>query len=91
MKSYFRFLSRNKLYTTIEVFGMAMFVIREYNTDSEIKKQGNIYIGHSERLFFGCATIKKQLEGKFPEVEDMCRMMNTHIFGGLKMTFQAGD
>ncbi len=101
MKSYFRFLSRNKLYTTIEVFGMAIaiafvvfigsFVIREYNTDSEIKKQGNIYIGHSERLFFGSATIKEQLEGKFPEVEDMCRMMNTHIFGGLKMTFQAGD
>lgn len=101
MKSYFRFLSRNKLYTIIEVFGMAIaiafvvfigsFVIREYNTDSEIKKQGNIYIGHSERLFFGSATIKEQLEGKFPEVEDMCRMMNTHIFGGLKMTFQAGD
>ena len=101
MKSYFRFLSRNKLYTAIEVFGMAIaiafvvfigsFVIREYNTDSEIKKQGNIYIGHSERLFFGCATIKEQLEGKFPEVEDMCRMMITHIFGGLKMTFQAGD
>lgn len=101
MKSYFRFLSRNKLYTTIEVFGMAIaiafvvfigsFVIREYNTDSEIKKLGNIYIGHSERLFFGSATIKEQLEGKFPEGEDMCRMMNTHIFGGLKMTFQAGD
>lgn len=101
MKSYFRFLSRNKLYTTIEVFGMAIaiafvvfigsFVIREYNTDSDIKKQGNIYIGHSERLFFGSATIKEQLEGKFPEVEDMCRMINTHIFGGLKMTFQAGD
>lgn len=101
MKSYFRFLSRNKLYTTIEVFGMAIaiafvvfigsFVIREYSTDSDIKKQGNIYIGHSERLFFGSATIKEQLEGKFPEVEDMCRMMNTHIFGGLKMTFQAGD
>ena len=67
------------------------FVIREYNTDSEIKKLGNIYIGHSERLFFGSATIKEQLEGKFPEVEEMCRMMNTHIFGGLKMTFQAGD
>ena len=101
MKSYFRFLSRNKLYTAIEVFGMAIaiafvifigsFVIREYNTDSEIKKQGNIYIGHSERLLFGSATIKEQLEGKFPEVEDMCRMLNTHIFGGLKMTFQAGD
>ena len=24
MKSYFRFLTRNKLYTTIEVFGMAI-------------------------------------------------------------------
>lgn len=101
MKSYFRFLSRNKLYTAIEVFGMAIaiafvvfigsFVIREYNTDSEIKKRGNIYIGHSERLLFGSATIKEQLEGKFPEVEGMCRMLNTHIFGGLKMTFQAGD
>lgn len=101
MKSYFRFLSRNKLYTAIEVFGMAIaiafvvfigsFLIREYNTDSEIKKRGNIYIGHSERLLFESATIKEQLEGKFPEVEDMCRMLNTHIFGGLIMTFQAGD
>lgn len=101
MKSYFRFLSRNRLYTTIEVLGMAIaiafvlfigsFVIREYNTDSAIKKQGNIYIGHSERLLFGCATIKDQLEGKFPEVESMCRVVNTHIFGGLEMTMEAGD
>lgn len=101
MKSYFRFLSRNKLYTTIEVLGMAVaiafvvfigsFVIREYNTDYDIKKQGNIYIGHSDRLFMNSATIKDQLEGKFPQVEDICRMMNTHILGGLQMTVEVGD
>lgn len=61
MKSYFRFLSRNKLYTTIEVLGMAIaiafvvfigsFVIREYNTDSDIKKQGNIYISAIRKDF----------------------------------------
>lgn len=101
MKSYFRFLWRNKLYTAIEVVGMAIalsfvvfigsFVIREYTTDVEIKRQGNIYIGHSERLLFGCATMKEQFEGKFPEVQEMCRMMNTHIFGGIRMTIQVGD
>ena len=100
MKSYFRFLWRNKLYTTIEVVGMAIalsfvvfigsFVIRDYTTDAEIKRQ-NIYIGHSERLLFGCATMKEQFEGKFPEVQEMCRMMNTHIFGGIRMTIQVGE
>ena len=52
MKSYFRFLSKNKLYTTIEVAGMAIaiafvlfigsFAIQEIKTDSAIKRQGNI-------------------------------------------------
>ena len=95
MKSYFRFLSKNKLYTTIEVAGMAIaiafvlfigsFAIQEIKTDSAIKRQGNIYVGHSERMFIGCATVKEQLEGKFPEVEAMCRVIGTHIFGGIEM------
>lgn len=94
MKSYIRFLFRNKLYTTIEVIGMAIaiafvvfigsFVIREYSNDSEIKKEGKIYIGHSERMFISCATLKEQLEGKFPEVESMCMVFNMNIFGGIK-------
>lgn len=101
MKSYFRFLLRNKLYTAIEVVGMAVaiafvvfigsFVIGEYSADLEIKKQGNVYVAHSESQLFGCATLKEQLEGKFPEVKDMCRLMNNHILGGTKMTLQAGD
>lgn len=91
MKSYFRFLLRNKLYTAIEVVGMAVaiafvvfigsFVIGEYSADLEIKKQGNVYVAHSESQLFGCATLKEQLEGKFPEVKDMCRLMNNHILG----------
>lgn len=100
MKSFFRFLAKNKLYTCIEVFGMSVaisfvvfigaFVIREYNLDSDIKKQ-NVFVGHSERMFIGSATVKEQLEGKFPEVEDMCRVLNTHIFGGINMNLSSGD
>lgn len=62
MKSYFRFLLRNKLYTAIEVVGMAVaiafvvfigsFVIGEYSADLEIKKQGNVYVAHSESQLF---------------------------------------
>lgn len=101
MKSYLRFLLKNKLYTTVEVVGMAVaiafvvfigtFVIGELRTDRPIKEMGNIYCGHSERLFIGSATIREQLEGKFPEIEDMCGIFQTNIFGGISMDMIIGD
>ena len=101
MKSYFRFLWRNKLYTAIEVLGMATaiafvifiasFIIGELSYDRQLKGTDDIYVAHSERLFIGSATIKEQVEGKFPEVEDICRMASTSIFGGISSYVKVDD
>ena len=101
MKSFLRFLWRNRLYTAIEVLGMAVamafvifiasFVIGELSYDKGLEGTENIYAGHSERLFIGSATIKGQVEGKFPEIESICRMTSTSIFGGLSCYARVGD
>ncbi len=100
MKTFFRFLGRNKLYTFIEVAGMAVaiafvlfigsFLIHEFTADAQVRKQ-NIYVGHFERLFICSGTVRGQLEGKFPEVQDMCRLMGTHYLGGLPFEMTCGD
>lgn len=97
MKSFINFLRRNKLYTFIEVVGMAValafvifiatFVTIQLTRDSEIKGR-NIYVSRSERMFIGCGTIKEQLEGRFSEVQDICRLFDTQIFGGIEMTMR---
>ncbi len=93
MKSYIKFLSKNKLYTAIEVVGMAVaiafvlyigtFLIGQFTSDSFIKKQGNVYVGRSERVYLTSGTVKGQLEGKFPEIEEICRVMGTSYFAGV--------
>ena len=62
MKSYFRFLSRNKLYTLINIAGLVvslMFIIlmgdytwRQYNIDSWHKNAERIYLMGNENYFF---------------------------------------
>lgn len=101
MKSFFRFLYKNKLYTVIEVAGMAVaiafvlfigtFLIGEFTADSEIKKQGDIYVGASENMYMCSATIKEQVEGKFPEITGICRTLWTYTLRGLSMEMTAGE
>ena len=101
MKSFFRFLYRNKLYTFIEVIGMsvaiafvifiASFIIGELRYDRQLKGTDNIYIGHSERLFMNSATVKEQLEGKFPEVEQICRYTSTTMLAGVPLYLRIDD
>lgn len=101
MKSFFRFLYRNKLYTVIEVAGMAVaiafvlfigtFLIGEYTADSEIKKQGDIYVGDCDGIYMGSATIKDQVEGNFPEIENVSCVLWTNCLGGFTMDMTAGE
>ena len=100
MKSFFNFLRKNKLYTFVEVVGMAIalafvvyiatYVSEQLTRDSEIKGQ-NIYVCHSERMFIMSGTIKEQLEGRFAEVQDICRLFDTEIFGGVTMDMSYAD
>lgn len=100
MKSYFNFLSRNKLYTFIEAVGMAVaiafvlyigtFLIGQFTSDYFIKKQGNIYVGQSERMYLSSGTVKEQIEGKFPEVKNICRIHTIHNTSGYSSEMQGG-
>ena len=82
MKSYLRFLSRNKLYTAIEVVGlsaslafvilMSAYVIGNMSYDREIKDKDEIYLCHN----IGFATSYSFLEDEFtmyPEIQECCQ------------------
>ena len=56
MKSYLRFLSRNKLYTAIEVVGLSIalafvillssYIVDDLNCDKDIKDKDRICLAH---------------------------------------------
>ncbi len=101
MISYLRFLKRNKLYTAVEIIGMAIaiafvvfigtFVIGDYNTDLAIKKQGDIFVGRTDGFFLHTYPTKDILSGEFPEVKDMCRMMDATALRGVTMRMIVGE
>lgn len=82
MKSYLRFLSRNKLYTTIEVIGLSIalafvlilssYIIEEISTDREVKEKGKLWICHNK----GIASSSQKFDRIFratPEITDFCQ------------------
>ena len=100
MKSYLRFLSRNKLYTAIEVVGLsialafvvfiATFVAGELGYDKELRNTDNIYVGHEEDFCIMSYTVGDIIAYEFPEVEEVCRFLSTSILGGLAMEKTVG-
>ncbi len=100
MKSYLRFLSRNKLYTVIEVVGLsvalafvvfiATFVAGELGYDKELKNTENIYVGHEEEFCIMSYTVGDVIAQEFPEVEDVCRFLSTFVLRGLALETTVG-
>ena len=82
MKSYLKFLSRNKLYTFINVLGLAislMFVIlmgdytwRQYSIDRWHKNADRIYLMGDQELFFTWPQAAGEIRDMCPEVEQSC-------------------
>lgn len=95
MKSYLRFLSRNKLYTAIEVVGLsvalafvvfiATFVAGELGYDKDLKNTENIYIGHEEEFAIMSYTVGDVIAQEFPQVEEVCRFLSTSALSGLAL------
>ena len=82
MKSYLRFLGRNKLYTAIEVIGLSValafvlilssYIIEETGTDREVKGKGRLWVCHNK----GIASSSQKFDKIFramPEVTDFCQ------------------
>ena len=102
MKSYLKFLSRNKLYTFINVLGLAishMFVIllgdyawRQYSIDSWHKNADRIYLIGDQELFFIWPQAAREIQDMCPEVEQTCCVMSQN--GKIKhnqRVIKAGD
>ena len=99
MKSFLRFISRNRLYTAIEVAGMAIaltFIIfigtyvtqeRSYDTFA-----GNdIYVGSDTKFFGLSGTIKGSVEGRYPYIEAISRLIATKSLNGLNLSTSVRD
>ena len=86
MKSYFRFLSRNKLYTFINIAGLVvslMFIIlisdytwRQYSIDSWHKNADRIYLMGSGEDFFMWPQAAEGIRQLCPDVEQTCCVMS---------------
>ena len=86
MKSYFRFLSRNKLYTLINVVGLVvslMFIIlmgdytwRQFTIDSQHKQADRILLVGSQNSFFMWPQAANDIKAICPEVEQTCCVMS---------------
>ena len=86
MKSYFRFLSRNKLYTLINVVGLVvslMFIIllgdytwRQYSIDSWHKQAERIVLVGDQSNFFMWPQAADDIKARCPEVEQTCCVMS---------------
>ncbi|SHM89788.1 putative ABC transport system permease protein [Xylanibacter ruminicola] len=86
MKSYFRFLSRNKLYTLINVVGLVvslMFIIllgdytwRQYSIDSWHKNADRIYLVGDQTSFSMWPQAGDRIKDMCPEIEQKCCVMS---------------
>lgn len=86
MKSYFRFLSRNKLYTLINVVGLVvslMFIIllgdytwRQYSIDSWHQHADRIYLMGDQTSFSMWPQAGDRIKEMCPEIEQKCCVMS---------------
>jgi putative ABC transport system permease protein len=79
MKSYLKFLSRNKLYTAIEFIGLSValafviisfcYVVQQYAVTRENPDRERIYAVGDKKDFLNCYGMKEVIDGKLPEIE----------------------
>ena len=89
MKSYFVFLSRHKLYTAIQAFGLIIsiafiiiignYVWQQYRVAHSNKFSDRIFAVGSDKFATLSKDDKSELEGKLPLLEGVTRMSNQKI------------
>lgn len=82
MKSYFRFLGRNKLYTAIELVGLSIslafviltssYLIDDMSYDRDIRDKGEIYVCHNVGRASSYGFLSASFD-KHPEILDYCQ------------------
>lgn len=82
IKSFIKFLSRNKAYTAIDIFGLSvslMFVIligvytlQELSTDNFHEKADRVYILGDGQSIGSAYRLSERIEERYPEIEKVC-------------------
>lgn len=106
IKSFLKFLSRNKGYTAINIFGLSislMFVIliavyveRELNIDKQQANYDRIVMIGNEEFMASAVPVPYWLEERYPEIDKVCPVLagkdeNMQIFyGDMKLTANPG-
>ncbi|SHF14265.1 ABC transporter permease [Dysgonomonas macrotermitis] len=82
MKTFFKFLNKNRLYTAINIFGLsvslmfviliAAYAIEEYSTDRFHKNADRIYILGNEEHIGSAYRLAARLQERYPEIEKTC-------------------
>ena len=99
MKSFLRFISRNRLYTVIEVAGMAIalafivfigtYVTQESSYDTFVGD--DVYVGSDSEFFGLSGSIKGSVEGRYPDIEAICRLIGLKYLSGMAQSVTIGD
>lgn len=99
IKSFFKFLSKNKVYTLIDVFGLsvslmfviliAVYTVQELNTDNFHDKGSRICVLGNETGPMTGVPIPYRLQERYPEIEKVCpvianNFVNMQVFYGDK-------
>ena len=91
LRSFLKFLSRNKMYTAIDLFGLSvslMFVIlitvytvQELSTDHFQEKADRIYVMGSPDRYELAYGLSYHLQERYPEIEKVCPMVASTFEG----------
>lgn len=89
LKSFVKFLDRNKTYTTIDLFGLsvslmfviliATYVVSELSTDRYHEKADRIKVLTNGQYVGSAYQIGYRLEERYPEIEKVCHVI-TRVF-----------
>lgn len=82
--SFIKFLSRNKAYTAIDIFGLsislmfviliAVYTIQELSTDRYLTKADRIYVVGNDTDMGSAYRLAYRIQERFPEVNKVCPM-----------------
>lgn len=89
IKSFLKFLSRNKAYTAIDVFGLsvslmfviliAVYTVQELSVDKFHKDVDRIYVLANDRGPSTALPIAYRLQERYPEIEQVCPVITTNV------------
>lgn len=89
IKSFLKFLSRNKAYTAIDVFGLsvslmfviliAVYTVQELSVDKFHKDVDRIYVLANDKGPSTALPIAYRLQERYPEIEQVCPVITTNV------------